>query len=43
MDLIDIEDDKIPAEILQSMAVTQEHFEVGKTSTNPSTIRETVV
>lgn len=30
MDLIDIEDDKIPAEVLQAMAVTQEHFEIGK-------------
>ncbi|KAM0871138.1 hypothetical protein ACQ4PT_039585 [Festuca glaucescens] len=39
MDLIDLEDDTIDAEILNSMAVTNDHLK----TTNPSALRETVV
>mmetsp|Transcript_11602 Transcript_11602/g.20607 ORF Transcript_11602/g.20607 Transcript_11602/m.20607 type:complete len:807 (+) Transcript_11602:2296-4716(+) len=43
MDLIDIEEDSIDAEILDSMAVTQEHFKIALATSNPSSLRETVV
>lgn len=43
MDLIDIEDDNIDAEVLDSMAVTQEHFKHALSQANPSSLRETVV
>merc|ERR1711871_1625834 len=43
MDLIDIEDDTIDAEILDSMAVNQEHFKYAMGVSNPSSLRETVV
>lgn len=43
MDLIDIEDDTIDAEILDAMAVTNEHFRFAMGQTNPSSLRETVV
>lgn len=43
MDLIDIEDETIDAEILDAMAVTQEHFRFAMGQTNPSSLRETVV
>ena len=43
MDLIDIEDDTIDAEILNAMAVTQDHFKHALTQSNPSSLRETVV
>lgn len=43
MDLIDIEDETIDAEILDSMAVTNEHFRFAMGQTNPSSLRETVV
>merc|ERR1712072_1023459 len=43
MDLIDIEDDTIDAEILNAMAVTQDHFKHALTQANPSSLRETVV
>lgn len=43
MDIIDIEDDKIDAEILNSMAVTNDHFIHALGQTNPSSLRETVV
>jgi len=43
MDVIDLEDENIDAEVLQSMAVTQEHFKTALGSTNPSALRETVV
>merc|ERR1712036_120274 len=36
MDLIDIEDDTIDAEILDSLAVRMEHFEYALTQANPS-------
>jgi transitional endoplasmic reticulum ATPase len=43
MDIIDIEDDTIDAEILDSMAVTNDHFKFAQGSANPSSLRETVV
>jgi transitional endoplasmic reticulum ATPase len=43
MDLIDIEDDKIDAEILDSMAVTNEHFKFSSANCNPSSLREVSV
>merc|ERR1712185_613121 len=38
-----IEEETIDAEVLDSMAVTQEHFNQGLGSCNPSSLRETVV
>ncbi|KAK6163409.1 hypothetical protein DH2020_000273 [Rehmannia glutinosa] len=43
MDVIDLEDDSIDAEILNSMAVTNEHFHTALGISNPSALRETVV
>ncbi len=43
MDLIDIEEETIDAELLASMAVTQEHFKFALGHSNPSSLRETVV
>ena len=43
MDLIDIDDDTIDAEILDSMCVTNEHFKFASGQSNPSSLRETVV
>lgn len=43
MDLIDIEEDKIPAEVLDSMSVSNEHFKTSLGSVNPASLRETVV
>lgn len=43
MDLIDIEEETIDAEILASMAVTQDHFKFALGVSNPSSLRETVV
>jgi len=43
MDMIDIEGDTIDAEVLASMAVTQEHFKFALGAANPSSLRETVV
>jgi transitional endoplasmic reticulum ATPase len=43
MDVIDLEDDTIDAEVLDSMAVSNEHFRTALGSTNPSALRETVV
>lgn len=43
MDLIDMDADTIDAAILESMAVTQEHFKHALGQTNPSSLRETVV
>merc|ERR1711904_278330 len=42
-DLIDIEEETIDAEILDAMAVSQDHFTQGLGSCNPSSLRETVV
>jgi transitional endoplasmic reticulum ATPase len=43
MDLIDIEEETIDAEILASMAVTNDHFKFALGNSNPSSLRETVV
>lgn len=43
MDVIDLEDDSIDAEILNSMAVTNEHYKTALGTSNPSALRETVV
>ncbi|CAH8375208.1 unnamed protein product [Eruca vesicaria subsp. sativa] len=43
MDVIDLEDEEIDAEILNSMAVTNEHFQTALGNSNPSALRETVV
>ncbi|XP_037438233.1 cell division cycle protein 48 homolog [Triticum dicoccoides] len=43
MDVIDLEDDTIDAEILNSMAVTNDHLKTALIGTNPSALRETVV
>merc|ERR1719408_256692 len=43
MDLIDLEEETIDAEILDSMAVTQDHFQSAMGQCNPSSLRETVV
>lgn len=40
---IDFEEDKIPAEVLTSMEVTNEHFSRALTKSNPHVLRETVV
>ena len=42
MDVIDLEDESIDAEILNSMAVTNEHFQTALGTSNPSALRETV-
>lgn len=43
MDVIDIEDSEIDAEILAAMAVRQEHFDSALGQVNPSVLRSTVV
>merc|ERR1711935_334849 len=43
MDLIDLEEETIDAEVLDSMFVTQEHFTAAMGMCNPSSLRETVV
>lgn len=43
MDLIDLEEDTIDAEVLDSLAVTMENFRYALGVNNPSALRETVV
>nr|PVC50027.1 transitional endoplasmic reticulum ATPase [Theileria orientalis] len=43
MGVIDLEDDTIDSNILDSLAVTQEHFNNAMNTCNPSSLRETVV
>merc|ERR1712241_1207107 len=43
MDLIDLEDDTIDAEVMDSLAVTNEDFRFALGQSNPSALRETVV
>merc|ERR1719378_1817940 len=43
MEFIDLEEDTIDAEILDSMAVTMDHFNSAMGQCNPSSLRETVV
>lgn len=43
MDLIDLDDDNIDAEVLDSLAVSQENFRWALSKSNPSALRETSV
>ena len=43
MDIIDIDDDTIDAEVLEALAVTNDHFKHAQGTTNPSSLRETIV
>ena len=43
MDVMDLEHETIDAEILNSMAITNEHFQTALVTNNPSTLHETVV
>ena len=43
MDIIDIDDDTIDAEVLDALAVNNEHFKHSMGATNPSSLRETIV
>lgn len=43
MSLIDIEDETIDAQVLDSMCVTQDHFKMALTKSNPSALREFAV
>jgi len=43
MDLFDIDDDKIDAQVLEQMSVCQEHFKFAMGQCNPASLRETVV
>merc|ERR1712023_582717 len=43
MDVIDLDDDEIDAEVLDSMVVSQEHFRTALGISNPSALRETAV
>eukprot|EP01017_Pseudomicrothorax_dubius_P006192 TRINITY_DN1172_c0_g1_i1.p1 TRINITY_DN1172_c0_g1~~TRINITY_DN1172_c0_g1_i1.p1 ORF type:complete len:820 (-),score=327.32 TRINITY_DN1172_c0_g1_i1:125-2584(-) len=43
MDIIDLEADKIDAQVLDAMAVTQDHFKHALGQCNPASLRETVV
>ena len=42
MDVMDLEDETIDDEIINSMAVTNEHFQTALGTSNPSALRETV-
>ncbi|RLN42506.1 hypothetical protein C2845_PM01G02720 [Panicum miliaceum] len=43
MDVIDLEDETIDAEVLSSMAITNDHLKTALAGTNPSALRETMV
>jgi transitional endoplasmic reticulum ATPase len=43
LDVIDLEDETIDAEVLNSMVVTNEHFQAALGSSNPSALHETIV
>ncbi len=43
MDVIDIDADTLPMELLSSIAVTQDHFQRALSLCNPSSLRETLV
>jgi len=43
MDVIDLEDDEIDAEVLDTMAVSMENFRYAMQTSNPSALRETCV
>ncbi len=43
MDLFDIDDEKIDAQVLEQMSVSQDHFKFAMGTVNPASLRETVV
>lgn len=43
MDIIDIEAEKLDTQILEAMAVNQEHFKFAMGAVNPASLRETHV
>lgn len=43
MDVIDLDDENIDAEVLNNMAITNDHFKTALGTSNPSALRETVV
>eukprot|EP01138_Halocafeteria_seosinensis_P000756 gb/GECG01000774.1/.p1 GENE.gb/GECG01000774.1/~~gb/GECG01000774.1/.p1 ORF type:complete len:831 (+),score=151.57 gb/GECG01000774.1/:1-2493(+) len=43
MELIDIEDENVDAEVLDSLSVNNEHFKFALGQSNPSSLRETIV
>lgn len=43
MELIDIEDENVDAEVLDSLSVTNDHFKFALGQSNPSSLRETIV
>ena len=43
MDLIDLDEDTIDAEVLDALGVTMENFRFALGTSNPSALRETVV
>jgi transitional endoplasmic reticulum ATPase len=43
MDVIDLEDETIDADVLEAMSVTMDHFRIALGVQNPSALRETVV
>jgi len=43
MDVIDVDDDEIDVEVLNSMSITMDHFRTALGSSNPSALRETVI
>lgn len=43
MDIIDIDDDTIDAAVLDALAVSNDHFKHAMGTTNPSSLRETIV
>jgi transitional endoplasmic reticulum ATPase len=43
MDLIDLEEDTIDAEVLDALAVSQENFRYALGASNPAALRETMV
>ena len=43
MDIIDIDDDTIDAEVLEALCVSNDHFKHAQGHTNPASLRETVV
>jgi transitional endoplasmic reticulum ATPase len=43
MDVIDLDDENIDAEVLNTMAITNDHFKTALGTSNPSALRETVV
>ncbi|XP_039826104.1 cell division cycle protein 48 homolog [Panicum virgatum] len=43
MDVIDLEDETIDAEVVSSMAITNDHLNTALAGTNPSALRETLV